>query len=252
MPARLIISDVDGCLSPEESVPWDLDAFGRFARRAREAARGEGPLPPITLCTGRPQPYCEVLAKLLDIRLPVICENGAVIYTLHDNYARYAPGVREESVEGLRAVVSWLERDVLPREPHAVLQYGKMAQLSIFSQDPAVLPGIAPRIEDFTARQGGPELVINLSHYYLNVSLAGVDKGSALRAVLEELGLTREEVVGIGDTEGDMPLREAVGFFACPSNAHGVILDAADYVSPYPLLEGVLDILERPAFRRQL
>ncbi len=250
MPAKLIISDVDGCLSPEESIPWDLEHFQAFARRAREAAAGEGSLPPITLCTGRPQPYCEVLMKLLDIRHPVICENGAVIYTLHDNHARYAPGVTEENVAGLRAVVSFLERDVLPREPEAVLQYGKMAQLSVFSKDPAVLPTIAPKIEAFVEKRGGPRLVINVSHYYLNVSLEGVDKGSALRAILEELGLERNNVVGIGDTEGDMPLHDAVGFFACPSNAHGVILDAADYVSPYPVLEGVLDILDRPEFQR--
>jgi len=250
MSAKLIISDIDGCLSPEESVPWDLEYFWAFARLAREAAAGSGPLPPITLCTGRPQPYCEVLTKLLDIRLPVICENGAVLYTLHDNYARYAPGVTEDNVEGLRALVTYLERDVLPHEPAAVLQYGKMAQLSVFSKDPAALPTITPKIEAFIERQGGPALVINVSHYYLNVSLSGVDKGSALRAVLDELGLSREEVAGIGDTEGDMPLRDAVGHFACPSNAHGVILDAADYVSPYPTLEGVLDILARPEFQR--
>lgn len=250
MSAKIIITDLDGCVSPEESIPWDMASFARFAKLAREAADGAGALPPITLCTGRPQPYCEVLMKQLDIRLPVICENGAVLYTLHDNYARYAPGVTEEKVEGLRDITSFLEREVLPHEPEAVLQFGKMAQLSVFSKRPELLPPIQERIDAFVARRGGPELLINASHYYLNISLTGVDKGSTLRHLLGELGIARDEAVGIGDTEGDMPLRESVAFFACPSNAHGIIREAADYVSPYPTIEGVLDILDRPAFQR--
>ena len=68
--------------------------------------------------------------------------------------------------------------------------------------------------------------------------------------MLDELGVDRHEAAGIGDTEGDLPLREAVGFFACPANARDVVKDVADYVSPYPLLEGVLDILRRPEVRR--
>jgi hypothetical protein len=41
-----------------------------------------------------------------------------------------------------------------------------------------------------------------------------------------------------------------VGFFACPANARPAIKDVADYVSPHPLLQGVLDILDRPEFQR--
>ena len=57
------------------------------------------------------------------------------------------------------------------------------------------------------------------------------------------------ETAGIGDTEGDLPLRENVGFFACPANSQDSVKRVADYVSPYPMLEGVLDILTRPEFR---
>lgn len=246
MAVKWIISDIDGCLTPEESIPWDLAAFGAFARRCREAAEGQGGMPPITLCTGRPQPYVEVLMKILDIRVPAICENGAVIYTLHDNWAKYGPGVTPEKIAGLRAVRDFIEREILPETPDAVMQFGKEAQLSVFSKRPELLPPMKTRIDAFTAQRGGPALDITPSHYYLNISLAGVNKGRALESLLSELGATRDEVAGIGDTEGDLPLREAVGFFACPANAQPGLKMHADYVSPYPLLEGVLDILNRP------
>jgi hypothetical protein len=65
--ARWIISDVDGCLSPEESIPWDLEKLMRLAELTRATSEGQSTLAPMTLCTGRPQPYVEVLMKLLDI-----------------------------------------------------------------------------------------------------------------------------------------------------------------------------------------
>ncbi|NLT60679.1 MAG: HAD hydrolase family protein, partial [Candidatus Hydrogenedentes bacterium] len=85
MSVKWIITDLDGCVSPEESVPWALEPFVEFARQSRAASAGESDLAPLTLCTGRPQPYAEVLMKILDIRAPAICENGAVLYSLHDN-----------------------------------------------------------------------------------------------------------------------------------------------------------------------
>jgi hypothetical protein len=250
MAVKWIIADVDGCLSPEESIPWDIPAFQKLAELSRAASAGEGTLAPITLCTGRPQPYVEVLMKLLDIRAPAICENGAVLYSLHDNRAWYAPGVTEEKILGLRAVRAYIETAILPRHPEALIQFGKEAQISVFSEQPDCFAEIQPMIETFVAEQGGPELVINASHYYLNISLAGVDKGSTLRALLAELGVRGDEVAGIGDTEGDLPLREAVGFFACPANARESIRAVSDYVAPHETLAGVLDILARPEMQR--
>src|SRR5512146_3020991 len=43
MPVKWIIADIDGCISPEESVPWDLDLFIQFARLSQAASRGQGP-----------------------------------------------------------------------------------------------------------------------------------------------------------------------------------------------------------------
>ena len=93
MSVKWIITDLDGCVSPEESVPWALEPFVEFARQSRAASAGESDLAPLTLCTGRPQPYAEVLMKILDIRAPAICENGAVLYSLPDNRARIGPGL---------------------------------------------------------------------------------------------------------------------------------------------------------------
>lgn len=122
--------------------------------------------------------------------------------------------------------------------------------MSLFSQKPELFAVIQPQIEAFVADYDSLELLINASHYYLNISLAGVDKGSTVDALLADLGVGPSEVAGIGDTEGDLPLRERVGFFACPANARPEIQAVSDYVSPYPDIRGVLDILDRPEVQR--
>lgn len=245
MPFKWIIADVDGCISPEESVPWDLDGFMEFARICRDAAEGNGKSPRITLCTGRPQPYVEALAKMLDIRAPMICESGAVIYSLHNNYSCYGPGVTAPGIEGLRAVRGFIETEILSRYPDVLMQFGKEAQISVFSERPHLFEDIAPLIEAFVRSRGGPDLIISPSHLYLNISLKGVDKGASLDLLMSELGVGRKETAGIGDTVGDLPMRDRVAFFACPSNATPEVKAAADYVSPYANLQGMLDIMRQ-------
>ena len=237
-------------MTSEESAPVDMERFAALCRLSREASAGRGAIAPLTICTGRPQPYVELLTKLMDIRFPTICENGAVLYDLANNHARYAPGVSQDKLAGLRRVRGFIETDVLPKYENALIQFGKEAQLSVFSETPDIFMAIRPLIEQFNRAHNGPELVISASHCYLNISLAGADKGSAIRHVLQQLGLKRQEVAGIGDTEGDLPLQREVGFFACPSNSTPEVKKVADYVSPYPTIAGLLDILQRPEMQR--
>ncbi len=248
MSYRWIISDIDGCLSPETSEAWNWEHFKQLAEFFH-TRRKQGAYPvPLILCTGRPQPYVEVWAKIFDLHAPLVCENGAVIYTLEDNTSRFGPGVTPEKIQGLRNLRLYIEKELLPKQPEVVYQFGKEAQLSLFSKKPELFSKMVDAIHQFVKQQGGPELLIQPSHYYLNISLAGVNKGEAIKWILNTLGSHRNEAVGIGDTLGDLAIREQVHYFACPANAHKEIKEYADYVSPYPDILGVLDILHQPSF----
>lgn len=242
---RLIVSDVDGCLSPEESEAWDIDAFSSLVTYVRSHEL------PLTLCTGRPQPYVEVLMKLIDVRLPAIGENGALLYSLHDNRTHFAPAVTPAGLSAVARLVAFTRETLLPRYPDAVHQAGKEAQLSIFHPDPAVLPLIRREIEQFlevTQNPAEPAFLLSASHYYLNVSLTGVNKGTALAKLIREMPggpPPRSQIAAIGDTSGDLPMRAHVGFFAAPSNATDEVKAAADYVSDKRDIHGLLDILRR-------
>ena len=250
MAVRLILSDIDGCISPEESQAWDWERFSRFVQLVRDASAGRSALAPMTLCTGRPQPYAEALMKVLDIRFASVCESGAILYSLHDNCSRMAPEITPERVRGLQALRNHIVTEIFPDFPGLVYQCGKEAQMSLYCERPKCFPEVARRVAAFAATIPGLEVIITPSHYYINIDLPGVTKGSAIRRLLGDLGIVREEAAGIGDTLGDLSIREAVGFFACPSNAVDALKQVADYVSPHPDIRGMLDILERPEMRR--
>ena len=246
MPIKIILSDIDGCISPEESMAWNEALFGRFVRICRAAAAGEGSLPPLTLCTGRPQPYVEVLLKILDIRLPAICEGGAVLYSLRDNRSLFVPSIQPDQIRKLQTLRAAIQDEVFPAYPELVYQFGKESQMSLFCENPDIFPDVTRRVQALVAAIPGLNVHISPSRYYLNIDLVGVTKGAAIKLLLDGLGIAREEAAGIGDTMGDWSIREAVGFFACPANAVPQLRGAADYVSPHNDLAGVLDILERP------
>lgn len=250
MSTRLIVSDIDGCISPEESRAWDGPLFNHFADLCRAASSGASSLAPMTLCTGRPQPYVEAMMKILDLRYPAICEAGAVYYRLSDNRSTFAAAITPQMIQGLHRVREHIVSDILPDYPGLIYQFGKEAQMSLFSEDPSCFASVTPRILAFAETIPGLKLVITPTHFYLNIDLEGVTKGAAIRDLARELGLCREELAGIGDTMGDISIREAVGFFACPANAVPGIREKADYVSPWPDIRGVLDILDRPEMQR--
>lgn len=270
-PARafdLVICDIDGCLSPESTAPMDLASLSLLAaynRRARES----GLTPPLTLCSGRPQPFAEAMCKILDIRgVPCVCENGAWLYTPDTNRYELDPAITREHLVAVRDLSDWVTRTLgvvrrdLGHDVGVTQQPGKVASVSLYHPDTTYLKSLMPMIEQQVAHAGWP-IRVSATWLYINLDLKHVSKGSGLDRMLRGLragvggaaagsvdtdgaaAYSKERLAGIGDTTSDVPIRERCGFFACPANAQDEIKRAADYVSAFNEPRGVLDILER-------
>ena len=50
-------------------------------------------------------------------------------------------------------------------------------------------------------------------------------------------------MLGVGDSDSDLPFLALTGYNAAPANANQAVKQAVQYVSPYPTVEGVRDIL---------
>lgn len=56
--------------------------------------------------------------------------------------------------------------------------------------------------------------------HFLSVTQAGVSKGTALRELCDSMKVKRENVMAIGDSDGDLPMLEVVGHPVVMGNSH--------------------------------
>ncbi|HEY3522554.1 MAG TPA: hypothetical protein VGK63_02530, partial [Candidatus Limnocylindrales bacterium] len=73
---RLVLADVDGCLTAGEGRPIDLGVLASIAA-TNASSRDDDAVPAVALCTGRPAPYVEVLVQEIAAYRPSLFENGA-------------------------------------------------------------------------------------------------------------------------------------------------------------------------------
>ncbi|MCI0395616.1 MAG: Cof-type HAD-IIB family hydrolase [Chloroflexi bacterium] len=239
MTIRLLVFDIDGVLTGGEAQALDLELLGRLAAMNR-AARQNPALPAVTLCTGRPAPYLEVMLQAIDGHLPGVFENGAGLY-FPDGY-RF---VRNPALDGrtdMRAVRQRLE-ERLVRTGLAFFQPGKEYTLTLFAEEPAE----THRLDSWATEALGPlsqtvKLVYSTS--CLNVLPAGVDKGQGIAYLSQSLGIPPEAMLGVGDSDVDLPFLALVGHRAAPANAAPAVKQLADYVASRPASAGVREILD--------
>jgi hydroxymethylpyrimidine pyrophosphatase-like HAD family hydrolase len=245
MPTRrfdLVISDIDGCLQPESTGAFDLASLARVAAH-NERARAEADVPLLTLCSGRPQPFAEAMGKMLRIYgAPIVSENGVWLHDLEKNVYEMDPAILPGHLAAVREASAWAKAELGAKG--VTEQPGKAASVSLYHDDTAYLRSLAPGVAEEFARRGWP-FRVSMTWLYINCDLKHVSKGTGLDRLMRRLGVGKDRLAGIGDTVGDMPIRERVAFFGCPANAAEGIKRVADYVSPHEEARGVVDILER-------
>jgi HAD superfamily hydrolase (TIGR01484 family) len=91
----------------------------------------------------------------------------------------------------------------------------------------------------------GLPLEIVLNRTSLMVLPRGVDKRSGLKWALEELDISAQSVVGVGDAENDAPFLELCGCSVAVANAIPSIRQAVDVVTDQPSTAGVIEVIDR-------
>ncbi|MBC7772281.1 MAG: HAD family phosphatase [Pyrinomonadaceae bacterium] len=252
-PYDLIICDIDGCLSPEGTAPIHLDHLAKISAYNHEAVATAN-APPITLCSGRPQPFGEAMCKILGIaQVPCVFENGAWLYRLDTNQYELDPSITDQHLADVQALSRWVSTEFgtppgtaaeRQRTVGVTQQPGKIASVSLYHPDTEYLRSLMPALAEQCRRAGWP-IRVSMTWLYINLDLAHISKGTGLDRLLREAKIPKDRIAGIGDTMSDLPIRERSAYFACPANAHEDIKRLADYVSPLPEAAGVVDILTR-------
>ena len=241
-PVRLAVVDVDGCLTPGEAGGWNWEALRAICEFNRRARRGQA-MPAVTLCTGRQEPYVEVLMQAIGAHLPGIYENGCGLY-FPDGYRFLEhPSITASVREALAAAKATLYRQVVA-SGLGYFQPGKEVSLTLYPQPGTSVDGLC-RITADVLSMYEALFTIQASVSCVDVTPAGIDKGTGVRWLAEETGIPLVALGGIGDSTSDLAFLRLVGRSASPANASANVKAAVDYVSPCKNGDGVVDILRR-------
>ncbi|MGH7400408.1 MAG: HAD hydrolase family protein [Candidatus Rokuibacteriota bacterium] len=219
---RALACDFDGTLAFE-------DRIGLAARAALEGARKVGFR--LVLVTGRTFFELTRVCDCLELFDAVVAENGAVVYY---------PG-------------SAMIRDQGPAVPGRLL--AELDRRGIYYQVGRVIVGTA-RADETAVREvlAAAGVTRELIHNRAALMLlpAGVSKGSGVRHVLRFLGLSRHDVLALGDAENDLPLFDACGFSGCPGDSIAAVRERVDWVFPGGAGDGIAAAITGPILEARL
>lgn len=237
-PIRLVVCDIDGVLTEGETRALDLELLADLAQMNR-LSRKNPAVPAITICSGRPAQYVELMLQAIDGRVPGVFENGAGLYVPETYRFLANPALSDGNV--IPAVRKRLE-ETLVRSGEAYFQPGKEYSLSLFSSDAGATAGL---YQLATSALGELKETVNLvySTSCLNILPLNVDKGKGVEFLSDLTGYELSHMLGLGDSDVDLPFLALVGHSAAPANAIPAVKSAVQYLSPFRTERAVRDIL---------
>jgi HAD superfamily hydrolase (TIGR01484 family) len=238
---KLIVCDIEGCLTPGKGKPLNLDALAKI-RNYNYQSKKQEQVPPITLCTGRSLPYVEAMMQAIDGHIPAISENGAGLYDpIKDDY-QLNPQITQHTKNQMLEAKNIINDQIISNF-RAKFEWGKDFVLSVNPPSDISIEEFFKIVHD-NFKMHNIDLNITHSASAVDITPKGIDKFSGLQLLLEKLQLVPEEVAGIGDTRGDFSVLKNVGFSAAPNNATDEVKQIVNYVSDYENGDGVVDIIK--------
>lgn len=258
---KLVVSDMDGTLLAQDSV------LGGKASLMIKKLREKGIL--FTMATGRSQCLSEEYEKALDLEIPYIACNGAMILKRGEVLKRYQialsglrPLVDQADSLGMSIVFSIDGSEFYYRETPWILEsrkkqgfYKNQMVLSEEIWNSTMLEKImimdgyrTGRIELMEAmcRELPPEYGFTR---YTDMSVEIVNRNATkeqgVRFLSGYLGIPMKEIMAVGDHKNDCEMLKAAGIGVAVSNAIPDAKESADYVALKDHLEGVIEAVQR-------
>jgi Cof subfamily protein (haloacid dehalogenase superfamily) len=258
---RLLVADIDGTLvnAAREITP------PVHAAVAEAQARGVR----VCLATGRIWPSARQFVEALGADSPAILYNGGLVYDFaRDDVWMRTPLPMQQAKDVLRilrrhpAVQPHLyvdDRVVIPAMNETTEIYQKKDSVRAepvgdladwLTVDPMkiLIIGERPALEEVGREIDALPYAVNhvfSERIYLEILAPGVNKGVALRAMAERLGVERDAIVAVGDNLNDLAMLEYAGLGVAMRNAPEALRARADAIAPSNDEHGLQEVIER-------
>ncbi len=210
-----LATDYDGTIAKNGLVSDStLQSLQRFRQSGRK----------LILITGRVLDDLQSIFSHLNLFDRVVAENGAVLYDPNARETKLlAPPPKQALVETLT------RRGIQP------LGVGQAIIATWQPHEAEVLKAI---------HELGLELQVIFNKGAVMVLPSGINKKSGLNAALAALGISRHNVIGVGDAENDHAFLEFCECAAAVANAHPAVKDTADFTTRAERGDGVSELID--------
>ena len=225
----------------------------------------------MTIATGRMPISTRPYAEQLGLDIPVITYHGAMIQQVLSGdilFRRVIPSALAAEIaryvveKGIYIQVYLKDRVVAQKLNELSRKYEQISSVHIeeadlsllLSQEPEGVEKILLMAEETDLDQLAPLLRQNYGErvhltkskpYFLEMTDSSVNKGVALAALAERLGISQGEVMAVGDSFNDLEMLKYAGVGVAMGNARAEIKEQADFVTTTNEEDGVAEAIER-------
>lgn len=225
----------------------------------------------VVLASGRPTFAMTHIAKELELTKYgsyILSFNGATIMNCATNEPIFSSTLTPETVHELYHISkleeAWIHTytgDEIVTEAHneytdieSVITGMKIVKVDSFvdaiqqpvvkvlmMEDPDKLVKVEKKLQE---QLKGKLSVVRSKPFFLEFTEAGVDKGTSLHHLIQQLGIQQEEVIAIGDSYNDLAMITFAGLGVAMGNAHDDIKQIANFVTDTNMNDGVAKVVE--------
>jgi len=227
-PIQAVFCDNEGCILPGKGLAFPLHEIATLRSFLKDHTTVG-----YSICTGRSIPYVEAMVQTLDLissSVPCVCEGGAALYWPRLDKWEIISNLSDKETL-LKAISGMNYREEL----------GKTACLSLYPNSPTTVDDLYSALVNNSTFN---EYNITKSIAAIDITPFGVNKGFGVRETCKRLGISLSQVLCIGDAQNDIPMLEAAGYSACPSNAVAEVKRIVNFIAPSEATSGVLEILK--------
>jgi Cof subfamily protein (haloacid dehalogenase superfamily) len=264
MKMKLIIADLDGTLVEKKQVS---DQTKETLKRLKE----QGYL--FTIATGRHMVATKELAKILEVDLPVICGNGAIIYDYKNDeiirkevldprtveqimdlcflhqvsflmYTTKYVVATEEAKDKIHAQIGYFDTHVVKKDQlKDYIDIGVFKILAIDEQQEKLMhiKKELSHLNDIYMVQSRP--------IFLDIGHKDTNKGNTIKHLAKLLDVNIEDVLAIGDQENDIEMIKTAGLGIAMGNGHKNLKRVADDVTDTYEQDGFTKAIKKHIFR---
>ena len=212
---KAIAVDIDGTIT-DYNKKLHLEAIEAL-RRLEDAGI------PVILATGNVRAITYGLSRFIGASGPMVCENGGVVW--HPTWDE--PIVRADGARAKKCAQDMAKH--IDIDPEGITTNAwRESEWCLFKHEDL------DAVNDWVSNSEYSDLAVVKTGFAIHLMEPHLSKGEGLKVALQNMGISPDDILAVGDAPNDIPMFELVGHSVAVGGCFNSLAEVASVVSPYP------------------